>query len=130
LQKKDWKELEKVLEHYRKNPGDSLKYKTAVFLIENMDIQFSYQSKQLETYFYHLNFIGRMDNTDEPITEKREALIKNLHFPNRRLLPPPPGSRPDWRYFHGRHGASCRADRRWTVEQSAATRSHRYFYYA
>jgi hypothetical protein len=80
---KNRKELEKVLEHYRKNPDDSLKYKAAVFLIENMDIQFSYQSKQLETYFYHLDSICRMNGTDEPITEKQEALIKNLHLPNR-----------------------------------------------
>lgn len=29
-------ELEKVIEHYSKNPGDSLKYKAAIFLIENM----------------------------------------------------------------------------------------------
>ena len=30
------KELEKVLCHYQKNPADSLKYKAACFLIENM----------------------------------------------------------------------------------------------
>lgn len=29
-------ELEKVLDHYKSNPADSLKYKSAVFLIENM----------------------------------------------------------------------------------------------
>jgi hypothetical protein len=30
------KELKKVLDHYKKEPADSLKYKAACFLIENM----------------------------------------------------------------------------------------------
>jgi hypothetical protein len=34
-------ELEKVLQHYSVNPGDSLKYKAAVFLIENMPGHYS-----------------------------------------------------------------------------------------
>jgi hypothetical protein len=34
--KNNRKELEKVLRHYQKNPADSLKYKAACFLIENM----------------------------------------------------------------------------------------------
>lgn len=33
---KNKKELKKVLEHYNRNPSDSLKYKAACFLIENM----------------------------------------------------------------------------------------------
>jgi hypothetical protein len=37
-------EMEKVLEHYKKNPSDSLKYKAAVFLIENMPHRRSYKS--------------------------------------------------------------------------------------
>jgi hypothetical protein len=43
-------ELEKVLEHYSKDPGDSLKYKAAVFLIENMPYYSYYEGKQLENY--------------------------------------------------------------------------------
>lgn len=35
-------ELEKVLNHYRQNSSDSLKYKAAVFLIKNMPYHFYY----------------------------------------------------------------------------------------
>lgn len=34
-------ELEKVLDHYQSDPADSLKYKAAVFLIENMPGHYS-----------------------------------------------------------------------------------------
>lgn len=37
-------ELEKVLNFYKTNPADSLKYKAAVFLIENMPNHYSYKS--------------------------------------------------------------------------------------
>lgn len=40
-------ELEKVLNHYE-NPADSLKYKAALFLIENMPGKFGYNSKAVE----------------------------------------------------------------------------------
>lgn len=43
-------ELEKVLEHYAKNPEDSLKYKAAVFLIENMPEHFYYQGAIIDTF--------------------------------------------------------------------------------
>lgn len=44
------RELEKVLFRYRQNPQDSLKYKSACFLIENMPF-YTYQTgKQLENY--------------------------------------------------------------------------------
>jgi len=44
------KELVKVLEHYRKNPADSLKYKAAVFLIENMPSLKTNHSKHTDIY--------------------------------------------------------------------------------
>ena len=40
-------ELEKVLKHYKDDP---LKYKAAVFLIENMPFHFYYEGKQLDSY--------------------------------------------------------------------------------
>jgi hypothetical protein len=43
-------ELEKVLQHYQQHPADSLKYKAAVFLIENMPYYYSYRNKTLEHY--------------------------------------------------------------------------------
>ncbi|MCD8264831.1 MAG: hypothetical protein LUD02_12325 [Tannerellaceae bacterium] len=36
LARHNQEELIKVLEYYKKEPGDSLKYKAACFLIENM----------------------------------------------------------------------------------------------
>lgn len=48
--KNNRKELEKVLRHYQKNPADSLKYKAACFLIENMPFYSYSTSKQLENY--------------------------------------------------------------------------------
>lgn len=44
------KELEKVLSLYQKNPADSLKYKAACFLIENMPFYGYSVGKQLENY--------------------------------------------------------------------------------
>lgn len=43
-------ELEKVLRYYQKNPKDSLKYKAACFLIENMPYYNYPSSKQLDNY--------------------------------------------------------------------------------
>lgn len=44
------KELEKVLHHYRVDPSDSLKYKAACFLIENMPFYDYSVGEQLENY--------------------------------------------------------------------------------
>lgn len=43
-------ELEKVLAHYSRNPADSLKYKAACFLIENMPFYGFYEGKLLDNY--------------------------------------------------------------------------------
>lgn len=43
-------ELESVLDHYSQEQSDSLKYKAAVFLIENMVYYHSYEGEQLDNY--------------------------------------------------------------------------------
>lgn len=48
--KNNMKELEKVLRYYQKNPADSLKYKAACFMIENMPFYIYTYGKQLENY--------------------------------------------------------------------------------
>lgn len=48
-------ELEKVLAHYSKNPEDSLKYKAAVFLIENMPWHYSYKGEAVDYYYLSEN---------------------------------------------------------------------------
>lgn len=45
-------ELEKVLLHYSGNPEDSLKYKAAVFLIENMPGHYSFEEPSELTLYY------------------------------------------------------------------------------
>lgn len=47
-------ELEKVLHRYQSNPSDSLKYKAARFLIENMPSYTYYKGKLLEQYLTFL----------------------------------------------------------------------------
>ena len=42
-------QLEKVLNHYKKDAGDGLKYKAAVFLIENMPRYYSYEGWQIDS---------------------------------------------------------------------------------
>ena len=44
-------ELEKVLFRYQIDPTDSLKYRAACFLIENMPYYTYYKGKQLDRYF-------------------------------------------------------------------------------
>ena len=44
-------ELEKVLSRYHIDPADSLKYRAACFLIENMPYYTYYKGKQLDRYF-------------------------------------------------------------------------------
>ena len=48
LSKNNRKELEKVLDHYSCSKTDSLKYKAAVFLIENMPFYIYSSGEQLE----------------------------------------------------------------------------------
>jgi hypothetical protein len=44
-------ELEKVLQHYSKDPKDSLKLKAAEFLIENMKYHYTFEHKELRSYY-------------------------------------------------------------------------------
>lgn len=43
-------ELEMVLEHYSTDPADSLKYRAACFLIENMPFHYSISSKETDSF--------------------------------------------------------------------------------
>ena len=50
-------ELEKVLSHYKTDPADSLKYKAACFLIENMPYYTYYKGKQLDRYLTYYTLL-------------------------------------------------------------------------
>ncbi len=47
-------ELEKVLNHYRKNPADSLKLRAAEFLISNMIYHHTFENTKLKDYYAEL----------------------------------------------------------------------------
>ena len=54
-------ELEKVLTHYQNNIEDSLKYRAAVFLIENMPGHYSYKdSFYLNTYYNEIDSVAEV----------------------------------------------------------------------
>ena len=75
-------ELEKVLAHYRQHPADSLKYRAAVFLIENMDTRFSFDSPELDIYYKRLDSISSLNERYEPATAEQEALLNQLKKPD------------------------------------------------
>jgi hypothetical protein len=59
-------ELEKVLQHYSVDPKDSLKYKAAVFLIENMPGHYSYRNEAyLDRYYDEIDIAVDTANTDD-----------------------------------------------------------------
>ena len=64
-------ELEKVLAHYRQNPEDSLKYKAAVFLIENMPWHYYPEHPGRENYYRQIDSVFA-------IKEKTKPQIKSL----------------------------------------------------
>lgn len=70
-------ELEKVLSHYK---GDTLKYKAAVFLIENMPGHYSYASNEIEEYYRIGEKILQSSLTP---SQQRDSLLKisQVQFP-------------------------------------------------
>lgn len=54
-------ELEKVLDYYSHDPVDSLKYRAAEFLIENLPYHYSYEGKIVDNYIklYELHGTGK-----------------------------------------------------------------------
>lgn len=74
-------ELEKVLEHYRQNPSDSLKLKAAKFLIENMDAHYFFTSTELDNYYRDLDSIFSLNKTYDEITFEQDSLLGLLQLP-------------------------------------------------
>lgn len=67
-------ELEKVLEYYSQNEGDSLKLKAAEFLIENMHVHFSYKSQVWEDFQMELEVLYNNEAVYEKLEQKLEEL--------------------------------------------------------
>ena len=68
-------ELEKVLQHYANNPADSLKYRAAVFLIENMPGHYSYKNEEyLDQYYDEIANAVSASNTREVNKARMEEI--------------------------------------------------------
>ncbi|GHT75907.1 hypothetical protein AGMMS50262_12680 [Bacteroidia bacterium] len=68
-------ELEQVLSHYASNPVDSLKYKAAVFLIENLPGHYSYKYPELLQAYY-----AELDTADfsDPDYNANKRIIEQI----------------------------------------------------
>ncbi len=71
-------ELEKVLKYYKIRLEDSLKYKAAVFLIENMPGHYSFVGSSIDDYCQKVNMI--IDSNLEDITKKRSIIELSKTF--------------------------------------------------
>jgi len=81
---KNRSELEKVLQHYRQRPEDSLQLKAAIFLISNMEGGHYYSSKQFEKYNYIFNEINTKSEAD--IFKLKDSIINENGFPEKTSL--------------------------------------------
>ena len=80
-------ELEKVLKHYAANPKDNLKYKAAVFLIENMPGHYSYKNtKQMETYHNEIDSVIVLCEQREEVRTQIEKVSKKYETYSRDLV--------------------------------------------
>lgn len=68
-------ELEKVLKHYA---NDSLKYKAACFLIENMPYHYSYGGTDAQKFYDIIDSVSNLNNTKEQSFIQTDALKEAL----------------------------------------------------
>jgi len=75
-------QLEKVVNHYSKQPTDSIKLKAAYFLINNMDGWYYYSGKQLDEYQQYDKLIRRDPNHGEYFMHSFNRLYDPFSFHN------------------------------------------------
>lgn len=78
-------ELEKVLTHYAHDPADSLKYRAAVFLIENMPYHFSYSSPGIERFFEAAAELYASDSVSKSLPDPLDSLLR-VHISSRDVV--------------------------------------------
>lgn len=82
------KELIKVLEHYKQNPTDSLKYKAACFLITNMPYHGHYKkNKEFEEVFDSINHYPFEDKRSAHLLELLMSVQRTKKSFNRSFVP-------------------------------------------
>jgi hypothetical protein len=79
-------ELERVLWHYSQNEADSLKYRAAVFLIENMPEHYSFQNQAyVERYYDAIDSVRQYaDRSEDEIVTRYKAVVDKYNS-----FPPP-----------------------------------------
>lgn len=79
------KELQKVLHYYKKNPIDSLKYKAACFLIENMPFYIYSSGEQLENYkSYYAWLKVRKGKTAQQVSDSVKKVFGAMKEPKKK----------------------------------------------
>lgn len=68
-------ELKKVIRHYSHHAADSLKLKAAIFLIENMDVHYSYQSDQWEKFQVELDTLFHKEQNNDKLKPAFDSLL-------------------------------------------------------
>jgi len=69
-------ELKKVIRHYSHHAADSLKLKAAIFLIENMDVHYSYKSEQWEKFQVELDKLFKKEHEESKLTQGFDSISK------------------------------------------------------
>lgn len=72
------KELEKVLNRYKQNPNDSLKYQAACFLIENMPYYTYYEGELLDNYLTFYNALMEAHRKKQPFDGIADSIMKRF----------------------------------------------------
>lgn len=71
-------ELEKVLKHYSQSQADSLKYKAACFLIENMPLHYSYEGEPVNYYYSEIDKLLNGNYSSSETIDKINSLNSGL----------------------------------------------------
>lgn len=78
-------ELEKVLNRYSADPADSLKYKAARFLIENMSGYYYYEGEDLDKYSIYFKLLADSDRKPEEILDSLTRIYGTFNTGNLRI---------------------------------------------
>jgi len=78
-------ELEKVLTHYSKNPGDSLKLRAAEFLISNMVYHHTFEHKNLKSYYAEMTALNYNSLSADKCHNKIDSLSLKYNIESKDL---------------------------------------------
>lgn len=78
-------ELEKVLRYYKKNSSDSLKYKAACFLIENIPFYTYSDGEQLENYKFYYTWLKKSKGkTPQQVVDSIKKIYGPMKEPSKK----------------------------------------------